>query len=478
MSDSAAYEYRAFSLQIADKLSQDDIDKIIYLEQLPTDLHSKPSITILTHLEMRGQLSASKPDDLAALLKKIGRIDLSKTVKEFAKQYRKGRTPTALSDFQRLDGAAVKLSANLKVTLLQCEILLHQLENLREASERMGYKRVEEVVSGASTIVSQMLWLKLLGASKVIREEISAQREPTYCCGDQSDSDPSSPASQPSSLDFGVESSVNPAAAALPQPSQRVRPAPTIDMSELQAAFDSRKAQSAYLPRSSQGCSTKAQPTATPGSTKQPLMPPRQGIGFDHYPAGPVHTDYQPSASAQVGEALGRHVVHGLEEPPRSGATVPQLVTGRIKPDPPPKPKKDGEQKSKQAVQGEPRVAMNTTQMPAKTQQMTPDIDPDYDYPDTSSYTGTSTGDSGFSDSKEFLQVPLSREYQLPQAAQHYPPHGQQQQQQHGGNSKASHCSPSIGPAESGYYKSLQRDAIQGKIMSLRVKMTSKYGYS
>ena len=285
----AAHEYRAFLLQIAERLSQEDKKKIIFLEEMSTDLDSKPSLTVLTQLEMCGKLSASKPDDLVKLLIKIDRIDLARKAKEFAKQQRKGRT-TALSDFQALDNAAVKLSANLQVTLLQCEILLDQVENLKEAAEKMNVNRVEEVVSGAFTLISERLKPSLLHASKLIQEQ-------TF----YSDSYNPSPDSQLSSLDFEAESltPAPPATSAL-QPAGCVRlPHVVINTSELKAAVGNLKAQTSMsLPRT-RASPMKAQPTNASGN-KQPLMPPSSPRQHVNNTPAPFHSSslQRPSSPA------------------------------------------------------------------------------------------------------------------------------------------------------------------------------------
>ena len=460
MSDSQAYEYRAFLLQISDKLSQEDSKKIVFLEDLPVELESKayPPLAVLTQLEMRGKASASRPDDLAKILKKIERHDLAKKVKDFAKQQKKGRT-TAATELQRLDHATMKLSANFQVTLLQCEILLHQVENLREEAEKAGYRRVEEVVAEAHAVIAEKFQRKLLYASKLIQEEQGFYREQS------GESNPPSPDSQLSSLDFEAEST-SPTPAPSSQPAGSVRLPHTINTSELRAAAGNLRAQSsASLPRSSRGNPTKAQPTTTSGN-KQPLMPPSNQRHPVDNASAPTHGSLQRVGSpgpSVPGATAGRHLVQGQEEQPRSGDTVTQLVIGRLKPIPPPKPKIKGDQKVKQAITGEDKAnvdAVATSGLSAMhkvdTQQVESKDDPEYEYLHTSSYTGT--GDSGFSDSRDFLQVSLPGEYQLPQGVQH-PPHAGQQQ---GRSLDASYCAVN-GSAEPRYYKSLQRAAIQGK---------------
>lgn len=230
----AAYEYRAFLLQVSEKLSEEDSKKIVFLEELPVELENKAALAVLTQLEMRGKLSASKPDDLAKILRKIGRHDLAKKVRDFAKQQRKGRT--ALSALQGPDHSAMKLSANLQVTLLQCRILLEQVENLKEEAEEAGFKRVEEVVADAQSLVSEHLQRKLLYASGLISQESRERREST----------PSSPDSLLSSLELEV-SPVVPVQSAQP-PQHAPGCVRLVIDSELKAAVGNLKSQS--LPRS------------------------------------------------------------------------------------------------------------------------------------------------------------------------------------------------------------------------------------
>ena len=174
-----AYEYGAFLLQVSEHLSQDDCRRIVFLEELPCELEHKPPLNVLIQLEMHGKLSASRPDDLVKLLKRIARYDLAKKVQEFIKQQQKQRV--VLSPLQRLDHPAEKLSSSLEMTLLQCKILLEQVENLKEEEEEeVCYKRVEEVVADAQTMIPEHIQRKFLYASKLISQEVESC-EQTVC---------------------------------------------------------------------------------------------------------------------------------------------------------------------------------------------------------------------------------------------------------------------------------------------------------
>ena len=251
MSDSqgrAAYEYRAFLLKVSEKLSDEDSKRIVFLEDLPVqELENKPPLTVLTHLEMRGKLSASKPEDLVEILRKIGRQDLAKKVRDFAKQ-RKGRaTLSSLLGFSDHDHPATKLSANLQVTLLLCGILLEQVENLREEAKEVGFKRVEEVVADARSLVSEHLKRKLLYASGLISQESKEQA----ACSERPESTPSSPDSPLSSLELEVPP-IPVQSAQPPQHAGCARLSHTVNDSELKAAIGNLKSQS--LPRSRGKC--------------------------------------------------------------------------------------------------------------------------------------------------------------------------------------------------------------------------------
>lgn len=246
----AAYEYRAFLLQVSEGLTQDDCQRIVFLEELPHELEHKPPLNVLIQLEMHGKISASKPDDLAKLLKRISRHDLAKKVRDFVKQQRKGRT---LSPLQRLDHPAVKLSASLEVTLLQCKILLEQVENLKEEAEEACCKRVEEVVADAQAMISEHIQRKFLYASKLISQEAESREQPVCSDRDRRGSTPPSPDSPLSSLEFEP----SPAPPFQPQSVGGFRLPTTshADMhtSELKAAVENRHNKSQSLPRSSKG---------------------------------------------------------------------------------------------------------------------------------------------------------------------------------------------------------------------------------
>ena len=253
MTDRTGYEYRAFLIQVSDNLSQDDVKKIVFLEELPLELANESPLKVLMHLEMRGKLYATKPEDLERVLKKINRLDLAKKVKEFAKKQRKGRSMA--SPLQRLDQSAMNLSANLHLTLIQCKILLEQVENVKEEADEAGFKRVEEVMAEAHTLISERLQTKLHYASKLLLQDSTVHA--TQCGRDnERDSPPSSPnSSLDSSLELEAQSSAEPVLPMQPPiasqlaPLQHVNRQPVryVRESEVKAAVGNLRSQS--LPR-------------------------------------------------------------------------------------------------------------------------------------------------------------------------------------------------------------------------------------
>ena len=61
---------------VADNLGSEDVQKIVYIYDLPTDFNGKSALAALRRLEMDGQFSEWETDRLESLLKAINRFDL------------------------------------------------------------------------------------------------------------------------------------------------------------------------------------------------------------------------------------------------------------------------------------------------------------------------------------------------------------------------------------------------------------------
>ena len=71
---------------IADNLGSEDVQKIVFLHDLPTEYSNKSALAALRRLEMQGQFSESETERLESLLEGIHRFDL---INRHVVQYRK-----------------------------------------------------------------------------------------------------------------------------------------------------------------------------------------------------------------------------------------------------------------------------------------------------------------------------------------------------------------------------------------------------
>lgn len=68
--------YKQMVQDIAENLGSEDVQKIVFLYDLPTEYSSKSALVALRRLEMQGQFSDSDTERLESLLKSINRYDL------------------------------------------------------------------------------------------------------------------------------------------------------------------------------------------------------------------------------------------------------------------------------------------------------------------------------------------------------------------------------------------------------------------
>lgn len=73
---------------IAENLGSEDVQKIVYQYDLPTEYSSTSALVALRRLEMQGQFSDSDTEPLESLLKSINRYDLiSKHLLQYRQHY-------------------------------------------------------------------------------------------------------------------------------------------------------------------------------------------------------------------------------------------------------------------------------------------------------------------------------------------------------------------------------------------------------
>ena len=141
-------EFRRLLYKIAQQLSQEESDSLVVIESLPIAFKGKPSFIVFVQMVLQGTISESKPDNLVEVLKGINRMDLAKQAKDLSRSTKRSKKKHRDLEVQSLDEqvSRVAIAANSEVTLVQSNILLEQLDRLRETvSEAQGSGREKEL---------------------------------------------------------------------------------------------------------------------------------------------------------------------------------------------------------------------------------------------------------------------------------------------------------------------------------------------
>ena len=179
--DRQTFEHRKALLQLGELLSDDDSNKIVFVESLPRSLEEKSPWEVLAHLEVQGKTTV---EELTRILKAINRHDVAKKAKELiGKLYRrKNKDPGC---------KALMLKDSLQLAVKHCKILVEQVDYLKFAANKDGNKRIEEMASEAKGNLISQVQHKLRYASALF----SSQNE----CSAVDSGDSSSPESPDSS---------------------------------------------------------------------------------------------------------------------------------------------------------------------------------------------------------------------------------------------------------------------------------------
>ena len=183
----AGFKHKQFLLQLSEKLTQDESNKIVYLEDLPKQLVDKSPWEVFAHLEMLGKTST---EELTRILKAIKKFDIAKKLKEAKPRRNPPRKDSGSS--------ALKLEESLTLAIKNCEILLEQLEYLKIGASKVGKKRMEEVVSEAKANLNGQVHRKLKYISGLLASESQDIEQCTYPTVNSSP--PSSPENSLTSL--------------------------------------------------------------------------------------------------------------------------------------------------------------------------------------------------------------------------------------------------------------------------------------
>ena len=165
--------FRVFMLQeICQHLTPNDVESLLYTNQLPMPDLTESSKKVLMKLEMRGKFSASDITPLADMMRNIQRNDLAKRVEKFqkskSKKEHKKKERCAAMDAHDYMLQKCQITASITTIKLQTKILLEQIEELKKTASKMGYTEVEKVIRDAIAIIEVKFQEKLkLASSKL-----------------------------------------------------------------------------------------------------------------------------------------------------------------------------------------------------------------------------------------------------------------------------------------------------------------------
>ena len=87
MDDSGEFNVLLYELSL--QISDDEIDGIVWIEDLPRSLVGREKLEVLNHLLLIGRISESDPSTLQEIFMGINRMDLVGKVKQFIKSQKK-----------------------------------------------------------------------------------------------------------------------------------------------------------------------------------------------------------------------------------------------------------------------------------------------------------------------------------------------------------------------------------------------------
>lgn len=139
-------EFGVLLYELSQRLNGKEITAIIHIEDLPRNLEGKNSLEILIQLQMLGKITESDPSTLQSVFKNINRIDLVNKVKDFSKSQKKKKTPKSGGLSDRVDKMVYDLDANLKVSLIQTQVLRDQLINVATVANTSGEVKIARMI--------------------------------------------------------------------------------------------------------------------------------------------------------------------------------------------------------------------------------------------------------------------------------------------------------------------------------------------
>jgi len=182
-------EFGAFLYDLSQRLSDEEITGLILIEDLPKDLNGE-KLKVLIQLQMNGRISQSDPSTLQDVFKRINRMDLVDKVKQFIKsQKKKGRKQKSGDLNGREEKMLNDLMANLKVSLIQTQVLRDQLINVATVASKCEESMIAFSVQNSIRSLQKEVELTIISAQKQLENSKDS------CSSSESNSPSDSPKS-------------------------------------------------------------------------------------------------------------------------------------------------------------------------------------------------------------------------------------------------------------------------------------------
>jgi len=155
--DGVYQAYKVLIKQIAERLVEDDVKKIIHFCDLPSTLNPADSLGALTRLEKRGQFSHANIDPLKGLLQNIDRCDLvNQFVDPFSRMQRRKRQSTQSLPPGNLSGYSASCETPYPTANGNVERSLPHTKSQRNRTWTPGYPSRQSSRPNLSSVTEDM----------------------------------------------------------------------------------------------------------------------------------------------------------------------------------------------------------------------------------------------------------------------------------------------------------------------------------
>lgn len=158
MTDPQEKKLRDVVVSLSKKLNAAETNEFVYTYRLPQEYNGKAPLTVLQTMHQRGLFSATKPEELAKLMKELNRMDLVQTVQdELIKKKTRKKAKPADSAGSQSPSVSASMQAKLEVSDIQSHITAKALnQTLEMVKETPQLKRLEEVLLKAKHEANQL----------------------------------------------------------------------------------------------------------------------------------------------------------------------------------------------------------------------------------------------------------------------------------------------------------------------------------